>query len=268
MALYLGNQKIVPVLKSDLTTKRIVTNGTYNAVSDNADGYSTVVVNVPNIGGVGIPREITQQGVYQMPSDEFVFTMPDGVTKIGEYALAYAQYNCANLVGVDLSNVVEIGSNGLRSAFCRCANLTSVDLSDLVEVGNYGLMYAFNNCPDIVNVDLSSLTTIGSNGFEYAFSYCKGLTSVNFPNLINIEHAGLYSAFMSCSNLRSLSFPSLTSASFSGRYDQFTYMLFSVTGCTVHFPSNLQSVIGSWSDVQSGFGGTNTTVLFDLTATT
>jgi hypothetical protein len=45
-------------------------------------------------------------------------------------------------------------------------------------------------------------------------------------------------------------------------------MLQGVTGCTVHFPSNLQSVIGSWSDVTARFGGTNTTVLFDLTATT
>ena len=44
-------------------------------------------------------------------------------------------------------------------------------------------------------------------------------------------------------------------------------MLQSVTGCIVHFSSNLQSVIGSWADVTAGFGGTNTTVLFDLTAT-
>ena len=44
-------------------------------------------------------------------------------------------------------------------------------------------------------------------------------------------------------------------------------MLDGVTGCTVHFPSNIQSVIGSWASVTSGFGGTNTTVLFDLPAT-
>ena len=44
-------------------------------------------------------------------------------------------------------------------------------------------------------------------------------------------------------------------------------MLQGVSGCTVHFPSNLQSVIGSWSDVTNGFGGTNTTVLFDLPST-
>ena len=44
-------------------------------------------------------------------------------------------------------------------------------------------------------------------------------------------------------------------------------MLRGVTGCTVHFPSNIQSVIGSWASVTGGFGGTNTTVLFDLPAT-
>jgi len=44
-------------------------------------------------------------------------------------------------------------------------------------------------------------------------------------------------------------------------------MLSGCSNVTVHFPSNLQSVIGSWYDVQNGFGGTNTTVLFDLPAT-
>ena len=44
-------------------------------------------------------------------------------------------------------------------------------------------------------------------------------------------------------------------------------MLSGVTGCTVHFPSNLETVIGDWSSVTSGFGGTDTTVLFDLPST-
>ncbi len=37
-----------------LTTKSITANGTYNASSDNADGYSSVEVNVPSSGG-GMP---------------------------------------------------------------------------------------------------------------------------------------------------------------------------------------------------------------------
>ena len=67
--------------------------------------------------------------------------------------------------------------------------------------------------------------------------------------------------------ITSLSFPALTQTSFGNYTNCFNNMLYCVTGCTVHFPSNLQSVIGSWSDVTKGFGGTNTTVLFDLTAT-
>ena len=35
---------------SILTTKSITANGTYNASSDNADGYSSVTVNVPHVG--------------------------------------------------------------------------------------------------------------------------------------------------------------------------------------------------------------------------
>lgn len=39
------------LVEKTLTTKTITANGTYNASSDNADGYSSVVVNVPSGGG-------------------------------------------------------------------------------------------------------------------------------------------------------------------------------------------------------------------------
>jgi hypothetical protein len=78
--------------------------------------------------------------------------------------------------------------------------------------------------------------------------------------------ASIGGAFANTS-ISNLSLPALKSTSFGSYTNQFNYMLKGVTGCTVHFPSNLQSVIGSWSSVTSGFGGTNTTVLFDLPAT-
>ena len=69
------------------------------------------------------------------------------------------------------------------------------------------------------------------------------------------------------SALTSLSFPALLASSLSSNALQFDFMLEEVEGCTVHFPSNLQSVIGSWNSVTSGFSGYNTTILFDLPAT-
>lgn len=58
----------VSVPGSTLTTKNITQNGTYNASSDNADGYSSVVVNVSGGGAVVQPLSVTQNGTYNPPS--------------------------------------------------------------------------------------------------------------------------------------------------------------------------------------------------------
>lgn len=48
----------VPTGSATLTTKTITANGTYNASSDNADGYSSVTVNVSGGGGEVTPKQI------------------------------------------------------------------------------------------------------------------------------------------------------------------------------------------------------------------
>ena len=70
--------------------------------------------------------------------------------------------------------------------------------------------------------------------------------------------------FNGCTNLTTVSFPALTTSSFGNYTNQFNNMLSGCSGVTVHFPAAIQSTIGNWSSVTSGFGGTNTTVLFDL----
>ena len=254
-----------------------------------------------------INREVSAQGVYQMPKSDFTFSLPSGATDVGDYALYSAFYNCSYLVGalnlsslisasgrqamdnafynctgltsVDLSNLVIVGHNSggtsssvLGGAFSRCTGLTgALNLSSLTTVNSYSAMSTtFSYCTGLTSVDLSSLTTItgGRIGMSGTFQGCTKLTSVDLSSLavVNGEQA-MQSIFSGCTSLTSLSFPSLTSTSFGSYTNQFNNMLQGVTGCTVHFPSNLQSKIGSWSDVTAGFGGTNTTVLFDLTAT-
>lgn len=62
--------------------------------------------------------------------------------------------------------------------------------------------------------------------------------------------------------LKSISFPVLSNL--GSEKTQFNQMLSGVSGCTVHFPASLESTLSSWEDVQSGFSGIDTVIVYDL----
>lgn len=187
------------------------------------------------------------------------------------------------------------GQSSFENAFASCSNITTVNFPELVTVSGYNSMYNSLYSAGITNISFPKLTT--ASGMYCMYNLCSGcshLTTISFPSLTTLSGYGalqhafygtkivqagfpalsdvtgsqcLAQLFQNCSLLQSISFPALKSTSFGTYTNQFHNMLQNVTGCTVHFPSNLQSVIGSWSDVTAGFGGTNTTVLFDLPAT-
>lgn len=187
---------------------------------------------------------------------------------VGNNGLYKSFAGCTNIKSVDLSNVKNIGYNGLWYAFENCVNLATLNLINLQIIGDMGLYCTFINCESLAVANLSSVTTIEDTGLYNTFSGCKNLISVDLGNVKTIGRWGLCGAFEGCTNLTSLSFPKLNNNFFGDFTDQFNYMLTGVTGCTVHFPSNLESIIGGWSSVIDEFGGINTTVLFDLPATT
>lgn len=222
---------------------------------------------IPSGGGGGIPREVNASGSYGMPTQNFTFSLPSNATNVGSYALCYAFYNCTTLTSADLSSLTTVsGGNAFSSAFQGCAALTSVDLSSLATVnGNNAFSSAFQYCTNLNSVNLGSLATArGFNAFNGAFGGCTNLTSVNFSSLATVNEYGVFSgAFNGCTSLTSLSFPALTASSFGSYANQFNGMLMGVTGCTVHFPAATQTKIATLTGYPN-FGGTNTTVLFDL----
>lgn len=136
------------------------------------------------------------------------------------------------------------------------------------------LDYLYSGNTSLVAVDFHQITSIGQT-MKLTFSECTKLASVDFSNLkrLHPSECTFNRTFQHCKSLKSLSFPSLVSSNFESLLgedvqDHFTNMLLNAYDCTVHFPSNLESVIGSTSDVEKGFGGQRITVLFDLPATT
>lgn len=209
--LYLGTQEITPF------------------VYDNQGGGTDI----------GIPREISQSGVYQMPSSSFTYTLPAGVTSLGDGALYGAFYGSQAITSADLSNVISVGEYGLYGAFRNCQNLTSVDLSNVENSGGYGFSYTFYGCSSLISMSFSSLSSIDAAGV-------------------------LSSAFYYCSNLRSISFPALTVNSFGTTYkNQFNGMLGGCRNVTLHFPSGLSSTIPTLTGYPN-FSGTNTMIRYDL----
>ena len=199
--------------------------------------------------------------------------------------------NCTGITGVNLSALTTIGSTSsflLSNSNYQCCNMFygctgitgALNLSSLTTIkGTYSCATMFGQCSNITSVDLSGLTSITktsssiiANREQYTcnsmFIGCTSLKNIDLSSLskIDVKQACNY-MFQNCTSLTTLSFPALKSNSFGSYTDQFDDMLAYDTGVTVHFPSNLQSVIGSWTSVQNGFGGTNTTVLFDLPAT-
>ena len=197
---------------STLTTKTITANGTYAASSDNADGYSSVTVNVSGGSFTGINREVVN-GVYRAPITSFTFSLPSNATDVGERAMYYAFNGCTGLTSVDLSSLTTvIGGSAMTSAFNGCTGLTSVDLSSLTTVnGGSAMYYAFNGCTGLTSVDLSSLTTVnGGSVMTSAFNGCTGLTSVDLSSLTTISgNSVMSSAFSGCTGLTSVLFTNL-----------------------------------------------------------
>ena len=216
---------------------------------------------------IGIKREVSENGVYQTPTENFSFVLPSDAKSIAPYALRYAFYGATGLTSVDMSSLTSIiGNESLTATFQGCNSLQSVNLKSLKTIsGDFTLNNTFNGCTSLSNVDFTSLEKISGAPFSSTFKGCTALSSLSFPSLFNLTNANnvFRNVFSGCTSLKNIYFPALKSSSFAPYNSQFNGIVNGLDGCTLHFPAAIQSTIEGMSGYPS-FGGTNTTVLFDL----
>ena len=191
------------------------------------------------------------------------------LTTINEgYAMYYTFGNCPKITSFNLNNLETItGSYSMAYCFYNCTGLTSASFPKLTSLATYGLYYTFRYCP-LTSVSFPLLTTVAAYGFYYTFRNITTLETLTFPSLTTLSgDYTLRGMCYQCTGIKHIYFPALTTAGLGSQKTKFYQMLYGVTGCTVHFPSNFEAKIGTWSDVTAGFSGTNTTVLYDLPAT-
>ena len=127
--------------------------------------------------------------VSELTGDLVTYTIPDGVSAIGDYAFLNSGWRIQHLIIGD--SVITIGTG----AFSGCNNLESVVIGNGVTTIGDEAFYDSYNLESVVLGN--SVTTIGDS----AFMHCGKLASITIPD--SVTTIGEY-AFYACSSLTSL----------------------------------------------------------------
>ena len=256
----LGTQGTYTGSSPTLMTKTITANGTYNASSDNADGYSSVLVSVQPSG----TTTITTNGTYDVADyATAIISVTGGSDPIGILFQGEVDANGEYIMPYDLTWTGDIYFNGIKTIANYSSTKGGAFASYLYHQASQAarlkcrLIYGKVYFPDLETINHTS-------GFQSFLNGQTEVTEVHFPKLYRIQGTSCFDyAFQGMgSNKLHLYFNAFNSTYASSNVSVMgTRMLSGTTGATLHFPSNLSGTI------TSSFGGTSTVRLFDLPAT-
>lgn len=193
---------------SDLGTKTITENGTYNASSDSLDGYSSVTVNVPSSGSLPTITDATYLFAYDrvnlydellamcsgITSAVYMFYHANNVvnidfTKLNRFSItsfnnifANSQFQNIDLRGVDMSNVTTLESMCYWCSLLKTLNLSGCNTSNVTRI--YHMLYY---CRNLEELDISNFDFTNVTYYSGAFTNCG--TNNDTPTTVYVKDA-------------------------------------------------------------------------------
>lgn len=182
---------------------------------------------------------------------------------------AYGMFQYTALTQTGLDNLEEVNGNMICDhMYYRCPNLRSTGLHSLRKItGAQACNEMFEDNTSLTDACLENLVEVNNQmSMREMFMGCTALETVRFTKLRSLNQTRILEmTFKNCTALKHIYFPNLTTIYSNATFGEIgDGMLYGCTDVTVHFLASMESVIGNWTAVQNGFGGTNTTVLFDL----
>lgn len=208
------------------------------------------------------------------PTEYFTFKFPDNITDFNgvflspTWVLYDSQKQEYQPFILDFNKIETVSNdNAFYGNFQDLRCKIGLILSSIKEItGTYSFV---NFCIDTQFIDeykdiwFDNLETISKQRcLAWSFVDCN-ITSIHFPKLVNLVDDCLY--FCGRTNNISMYFNSLKTSSFQTG-NELNGVCKQNSGKILHFPSNLSGVIPNQSEYPN-FGGTNTTILYDLPAT-
>lgn len=223
-------------VQPNLITATFTENGTYKASDENADGYSSVDVNlpIPDLSQTTATESDVREGkeFYNASGEKVAGTYNDMLQRIfnarGGYCSFYknafngienviAGLNTSSVTtmeqmfaastaltefvfpNLDTSNVIS-----MQGCFSGCNLLRSLDVTNLNTNSVNSMTNMFDGCKALQTLDLSSFDTSNVTNMYYMFNACEALQTLDLSGFNTSNVTNMSYMFRNCSKLSSL----------------------------------------------------------------